>query len=54
MPLPNQAISSNQEGRNLLAIQAIKLRPIKSIQAATVSYNVTHTTLYNRIHIKLS
>ena len=50
MPQPNQALPSNQEGRILLAIQAFKLRHCKSILAAAISYDVTYSTLYNRIH----
>ncbi|KFY68126.1 hypothetical protein V496_01281 [Pseudogymnoascus sp. VKM F-4515 (FW-2607)] len=50
MPQPTQAQSSNQEGRILLAIQAIKLRQIKSVRAAAISYNVPSLTLFDRIH----
>ncbi|KFY99697.1 hypothetical protein V498_00575 [Pseudogymnoascus sp. VKM F-4517 (FW-2822)] len=49
MPQPTQAQSSNQEGRILLAIQAIKLRQIKSVRAAAISYDVPSSTLFDRI-----
>jgi hypothetical protein len=50
MSLPNQTVPSNQEGRILLAIQAIKLYHFKSIQAAAISYNVPPSTLCSRIN----
>jgi hypothetical protein len=40
----------NQEGRILLATQAIKLNQFKSIRAATISYNLVPRTLEQRIH----
>jgi hypothetical protein len=50
MPRPTQAKSSNQEGRILLAIQAIKQGNCQTVQAAAVSYDVPRTTLRDRIH----
>src|SRR5450432_4244789 len=50
MPPSNQALPSNQEGRILLAMQALKLGHIKSIRAAAASYDIAYTTLQNRIH----
>jgi hypothetical protein len=49
MPRPTQAQSSNQEGRILLAIQAIKQGNCQTVQAAAVSYDVPRTTLRDRI-----
>ena len=48
MPQPTQAKSSNQEGRILLAIQAIKQGQVKSNRAAVVLYDVSKSTLCNR------
>ena len=50
MPQLNQAESSYQEGRILLAIQAIKLGQIKSIRAAADSYDVPWERLRDRLH----
>jgi hypothetical protein len=50
MPLPNQALPSNQEGCILLAIQAIKQGQFQSIRAATILYNVLYSTVYHRIN----
>ena len=49
MPQPIQAESSNQEGRILLAIQAIEEGKIKSARAAAVSYDIPFETLRQRI-----
>ncbi|KFY32083.1 hypothetical protein V493_00530, partial [Pseudogymnoascus sp. VKM F-4281 (FW-2241)] len=54
MPQPTQAKSSNQEGRILLAIQAIKQGNCQTVQAAAVSYNVPRTTLSDRMHGRAS
>jgi hypothetical protein len=40
----------NQEGRILLATQAIKLNQFKSIRAAAISYDLVPRTLERRIH----
>ena len=45
MPQPTQAQSSNQEGRIILAITALKEGHIKSIRAATMSYDVLFKSL---------
>jgi hypothetical protein len=50
MPPPNQALASDQEGRILLVIQALKLGHIKSLRAAAAAYDITYATLYNRIN----
>jgi hypothetical protein len=50
MPQSTQAKSSNQEGRILLAIQAIKQGQFKSDRAAAVSYDIPKTSLRNRIN----
>jgi hypothetical protein len=50
MPPPNQALPSNQEGRILLAIQAIKLGQFQSARVAAVSYDVSYITLHRRIY----
>jgi hypothetical protein len=50
MPPPNQALPSNQEGRILLAIQAIKQGQFQSIRAATISYDVPYSTVCHRIN----
>ena len=44
-----QAYSSNQEGRILLAIQAIKLYQFRSVRAAAIAYDVPPQTLRDRI-----
>jgi hypothetical protein len=49
MPPPKQAISSNQEGRILLAIQAIKLHQFRSVRAAVIAYDIPLQTIRNRI-----
>jgi hypothetical protein len=46
MSQPNYAKSSNQEGRILLAEQAIKLDQIQSIRRAAVLHDVAYTILY--------
>ncbi|KFY92753.1 hypothetical protein V500_04042, partial [Pseudogymnoascus sp. VKM F-4518 (FW-2643)] len=48
MPLPPQATPSIQEGRIVLAIQAIKQGHIQSVWAAATSYDVPYSTLYRR------
>ena len=50
MPQPTQAQSSNQEGRILLAINAIKQGQFQSVRAAAASYDIPRTTLRDRIH----
>jgi hypothetical protein len=50
MPQLNQAKSAYQEGRILLAIQAIKQGQIQKIRAAAKVYDVPYTTLYHRIN----
>ncbi len=40
----------NQEGRILLAVQAIKLGQFKSIRAAATSYDISRSTLQDRIN----
>lgn len=50
MSLQNQAIPSNQEGRILLAIQALKLHQFKSVRAAAITYDVPIQTLRDRIN----
>lgn len=50
MSQSNQAKSSNQEGRILLAIQAIKQGQIQSIRVAAATYDVSRLTLYHRIY----
>jgi hypothetical protein len=46
---PTQAYSSNQEGRILLAIQAIKLYQFRSVRAAAIAYDIPPQTLRDRI-----
>ena len=50
MSQPTQAQSSNQEGRILLAIHAIKQGQFQSVRAAAASYDIPRTTLRDRIH----
>ena len=50
MPQPTQAQSSNQEGRILLAIQALKEHQFKSVRAAALSFDVLRRTLSNRMN----
>ena len=50
MPPPKQAKSSDQEGRILLAKEAIKLGQIKSIRGAAAEFDVHYTTLYCQIN----
>lgn len=50
MPPPIRALPSNQEGRILLAIEAIILGHIKSIRAAATTYDVPSSTLHDRIN----
>jgi hypothetical protein len=50
MAPPKQAKSSNQEGRILLAKQAIKQGQIQSIRAAAASYDVYLETLRRRVN----
>jgi hypothetical protein len=45
MQPPNQALLSNQEGRILLAMQALKLHQFTSVRAAAKAYDIPHTTL---------
>jgi hypothetical protein len=54
MPQPTQAQSSNQEDRLLLAIQALKEHQFKSVRAAALSYDVSRTTLSNRMNGRTS
>jgi hypothetical protein len=49
---PTQAYSSNQEGRILLAIQAIKLYQFRSVRAAAIAYDIPPQTLRDRINGK--
>ena len=44
-----QAQNSSQEGRILLAIQAIKQGHIKDVKSAAVTYDIPRTTLRRRI-----
>jgi hypothetical protein len=50
MPRPIRAKSSNQEGRILLAIQAIKQGKIEGTRPAAVSYDIPESTLRDRIN----
>ncbi|KFZ02368.1 hypothetical protein V500_00241 [Pseudogymnoascus sp. VKM F-4518 (FW-2643)] len=50
MPQPTQAQSSNQEGRIILAIKALKEGNIKSIRAAAMSYDVLFELLRTRLN----
>ncbi|KFY79439.1 hypothetical protein V499_01568 [Pseudogymnoascus sp. VKM F-103] len=50
MPQPTQDQSSNQEGRILLAITALKEGNIKSIRAAAMSYDVPFESLRARLN----
>jgi len=47
-------MSLNQEGRILLAMQALKQGQSKSIQVAAISYDVPRSTLRHRINRMLS
>ena len=47
-------MSLNQEGRILLAMQALKQGQSKSIQAAAISYNIPRSILRHRINRMLS
>ncbi|KFY91232.1 hypothetical protein V498_05563, partial [Pseudogymnoascus sp. VKM F-4517 (FW-2822)] len=50
MPQPTQAQSSNQEGRIILAIKALKEGNIKSIRAAAMLYDVPFKLLRARLN----
>ena len=50
MPQRNQAKASNQEGRILLAIQAVKEGKAKSVRDAVALYDVAETTLRERYY----
>jgi hypothetical protein len=50
MQQPIQAKTSSQEGRILLAVQAVKLGQTKSVRAAAESYDILESTLRNRIN----
>ena len=50
MPQPPSAESLQEEGRILLALDAIKRGQFKSIRKAAASYDVNWTTLRNRTH----
>ena len=52
MSPPNQALPSNQEGRILLAIQALKLHHLTSVRIAAITYDIPRTTLRDRINGK--
>ena len=45
MPQQHRAESSNQEGRILLAIQAIEQGQVKSVNAVAISYDIPFETL---------
>jgi hypothetical protein len=45
MAPPHQVLPSNQEGRILLAIQALKLGQFQSVQAAAKVYDIPRSTL---------
>ena len=49
MAPPHQVLPSNQEGRILLAIQALKLAQFQSVQAAAKAYDIPRSTLRDRI-----
>ena len=49
MAPPHQVLPSNQEGRFLLAIQALKLAQFQSVQAAAKAYDIPRSTLRDRI-----
>ena len=49
MSPPTQALPSYEEGRILLAIQALKLCQFKSIRAAAKAYDVPRSTLQTRL-----
>ena len=50
MATPTQAQPSNQEGRIILAIEALKEGNIKSIRAAAMSYDVPFESLHTRLN----
>jgi hypothetical protein len=50
MPQPLQPRGSDQEGRIILAIQALKEHQLKSVQAAAIMYDVPRRTLSNRLN----
>ena len=50
MPPPIQAKPSDQEGRLLLAIQAIQLGQCKSVRKAAASYDVPWERIHDRIN----
>jgi DNA invertase Pin-like site-specific DNA recombinase len=49
MPLHQRTQASNQEGRYLLAIQALQSKQIQSYREAARVYEVSRTTLQRRI-----
>jgi hypothetical protein len=50
MPPPNSTNSVQQEGRIVLAIDALQKGSFTSIKGAARSYDIPYTTLYDRIH----
>jgi predicted HTH domain antitoxin len=42
--------ASQQEGKILLAIQALKRGQISSLQRASALFSVPHSTLHDRLH----
>jgi hypothetical protein len=50
MPQPQQAKSSNKEGRIDLAIQAIKEGQINTYRAAGESFDVAYTTVFHQMN----
>ena len=50
MPLPNNTQSVQKEGRMALAMEALKQGYFTSARAAARAYDVTHSTLQNRIN----
>jgi hypothetical protein len=50
MSPPHQALPLYEEGRILLAIQALKLGYIQSVRAAAVAYDIPRSILQRRIN----
>jgi hypothetical protein len=50
MPQQQQSNSTFQEGRLLLAIQAIQTGQISSVRKAALTYDVARSTLQARLH----
>ena len=54
MPQQQESQFSQKEGRIALAIQAFEQGQFKSLRAATKSYNVSYSTIWDRVNERSS